>query len=142
MPHQSHSPNMIRARPCFWFKDHHYVNKTPNLEDFCETNRFCVARPGIKGAKSARFIACLNNFGENGGFEHLLMAIGTCASPELLMKLLRLISRPLEMYVSEWAMSYISQMFNILERGFVEALPEQMKISEWNKHQNEFSSFV
>ena len=121
MPHLSNSPNGIRARPFYWFPDLHYVKITPNLEDFCETIRFCVARPGIKGAKSVRFIACLNKFGENGGFEHLLTAIGTCASPELLMKLLRLISRPLEMYVSEWAMSYISRMCNILERGFVEA---------------------
>ena len=132
MPHLSHSPESIRAREVFWTNDLHYVNITPNLEDFCKSKQFCVARPGIKGAKSARFIACLNNFGENGGFEHLLMAIETCASPELLMKLLGFIYRPLEMYASEWAMSYISQIFDILERGFVGAYsPSRYQFSQY-----------
>ena len=54
-------------------------------------------------------------FGKMRGFEHLMKAIEECTNQDLLINLLRLVSKPLQMLDSNWAMSYVLRIFTALK---------------------------
>ena len=54
-------------------------------------------------------------FSQMRGYEHLLKAIEECTNEDLLINLLRLISKPLQMLDSNWAMSYVLRIFTALK---------------------------
>ena len=55
-----------------------------------------------------------------GGYEHLLKAIEKCTNLIYLKDLLSLVSRPLQMLDSSWAMDYIKRIFAALKIKMVE----------------------
>ena len=54
-------------------------------------------------------------FGQRRGYDHLLRAIEKCTSEDLLLNLLHLLSQPVQMLDSDWAMSYILRIFTALK---------------------------
>jgi len=76
MPYRSASVP-YKAGPSFWTNDEHYLTLRPNLEGFMKMryfgqSKYCIPRPGIRGAKSAKFIDFINHFINAGGYENIV----------------------------------------------------------------------
>ena len=70
------------------------------------------------------------------------MAIENSTSISSIVKLLNIISKPLEMYDSDWAMNYVLNVYAVLERGLLENWPQRMIDTEWIRHEHNFISAV